>query len=183
MRRRASPWVCPLAIAVLCIPGSGACGARAAGGSGAAAAGPAADGARAAVDRVLEDYVGLYAPSTLDRWKTLFHPSLTVASPSQDGTILVRDLDHFFGAQRSYLASGRAIAERLANVRVEMGRRIARVSADFVLVEDGAAHPGKLGLHLVEGREGWRIVAIVFAYDSASARAGPCGRPSRAPPP
>jgi hypothetical protein len=164
MPLRASPWACLVAIAVLCAPGSGV---RAAGGSRGTAAGQAADGARAGVDRVLEDYVGLYASSTLDRWRALFHPSLTVASPDQDGTILVRDLDHFVGAQRSYLATDPAIAERLENVRVEMGRRIARVSADFILVEEGVEHAGKLGLHLVEGQDGWRIVAIVFAYDAA----------------
>jgi hypothetical protein len=164
MALRAPPWACLFVIAALCAPTSGA---RAEGGSRATAAGEAAGEARAAVGRVLEDYVGLYASSTLERWKALFHPSLTVASPSQDGTVLVRDLDGFFGAQRSYLAAGRAIAERLENVRVEMGRRIARVSADFVLVEDGAEQAGKIGLHLVEGRDGWRIVAIVFAYDAA----------------
>ena len=164
MLLRASPWACLCVIAVFCAPGSGV---SAAGESRKTAAGQAADGARAAVDRVLEDYVGLYAPSTLDRWKALFHPSLTVASPNQDGTILVRDLDHFVGAQRSYLATDPAIAERLENVRVEMGRRIARVSADFILVEKGTEHTGKLGLHLVEGQDGWRIVAIVFAYDAA----------------
>ena len=164
MLLRASPWACLFVIAVFCAQGSGV---RATGESRGSAAGQAADEARAAVERVLEDYVGLYASSTLDRWKTLFHPSLTVASPNQDGTILVRDLDHFVGAQRSYLATDRTIAERLENVRVEMGRRIARASADFILVEEGAEHTGKLGLHLVEGQDGWRIVAIVFAYDAA----------------
>jgi hypothetical protein len=164
MLLRASPWACLCAIAVFCGPGSGV---RAAGESRGSAAGKPSDEARAAVDRVVEDYVGLYASSTLDRWKTLFHPSLTVASPNPDGTIQLRDLDHFFSAQRSYLATSRAIAERLENVRIELGQRIARVSADFILVEEGAEHAGKLGLHLVEGRDGWRIVAIVFAYDAA----------------
>jgi hypothetical protein len=164
MLPRASPWTGLFAIGVLCAAGSRV---GAAAEPRAPAAGVTAVEARAAVDRVVADYVGLYASSTLDRWRTLFHPSLTVASPSSDGTILVRDLDRFVDAQRSYLATGRAIAERLENVRVEMGRRIARVSADFVLVEDGAEQAGKLGLHLVEGRDGWRIVAIVFAYDAA----------------
>jgi hypothetical protein len=167
MRLRALPWAV-FSVAVLCAPGSGASGSGAAVGSREADAGePPADAARAAVDRVLADYVGLYARPSLERWKALFHPSLTAASPQPDGTILVRDLDRFFEAQRSYLETGRAIAERLENVRVELGRRIARVAADFVLVEDGAEQRGKLGLHLVEGRDGWRIVAIVFAYDAA----------------
>jgi putative lumazine-binding protein len=156
MLLRASPWACLCAIAVFCAPGSAV-----------RAAAQGADGGRAAVDRVLEDYVGLYASSTLDRWKALFHPSLTVASPNSDGTILVRGFDPFVEAQRSYLATDPAIVERLENVRVEMGRRIARASADFILVEEGVEHRGKLGLHLVEGRDGWRIVAIVFAYDAA----------------
>jgi hypothetical protein len=164
MLLRRSSWGCPFAIAVFCAAGSDV---LAAGESRASTAVRAADAARAAVERVVEDYVGLYTGSTLDRWKALFHPSLTVASPNPDGAILVRDLDRFFDAQKRYLATGRAITERLENVRVEMGRRIARVSADFILVEDGEEQAGKLGLHLVEGRDGWRIVAIVFAYDAA----------------
>jgi hypothetical protein len=163
MLPRASAWAGLFAIGALSAAGSGA---RAADRPRAPAAGAVAGEARTAVDRVVADYVGLYASPTLERWRALFHPSLTVASPSPDGTILVRDLERFFDAQKSYLATGRAIAERLENVRVEMGRRIARVSADFVLVEDGAEQAGKLGLHLVEGRDGWRIVAIVFAYDA-----------------
>ena len=46
-----------------------------------------------------------------------------------------------------------------------MGRRIARVSADFVFMDEEAERPGKLGLHLAEGKDGWRIVAVLFAYD------------------
>jgi hypothetical protein len=47
-----------------------------------------------------------------------------------------------------------------------MGRRIARVSADFIFLDEGEERRGKLGLHLAEGREGWRIVAVLFAYDA-----------------
>jgi hypothetical protein len=48
-----------------------------------------------------------------------------------------------------------------------MGRRIARVSADFVFLDEGQERRGKLGLHLAEGTEGWRIVAVLFAYDAS----------------
>jgi hypothetical protein len=133
----------------------------------ATAPGPAPDAARAALERVLADYTGLYAGPTLERWKTLFHPSLTVASSDKDGTILVRTLDQFYGAQKARFASGRNIGERLENVRIEMGRRIGSVTADFIFLDEGEERPGKLGLHLTEGQDGWRIVAIVFAYDGA----------------
>ena len=26
--------------------------------------------------------------------------------------------------------------------------------------------PGKLGLHLAEGQDGWKIVAVLFSYDA-----------------
>ena len=67
---------------------------------------------------------------------------------------------------RSSSATGRRLSERLENIRVDTGRRIARVSADFVFVDEGAERPGKLGLHLAEGKDGWRIVAVLFAYDA-----------------
>jgi SnoaL-like protein len=125
--------------------------------------GPA--GSRAAIEKVVADYVGLYAAPTLDRWKSLFHPRLTVVFPAEDGTIRVRSLEEFFAAQKDYFATGRKIGERLENVRIDVGRRIARVSADFVFVDEGEESRGRLGLHLAEGKDGWRIVAIIFSYD------------------
>lgn len=125
-----------------------------------------AEPAQAAVERVVADYVGLYAGPILDRWRTLFHPAVVVAFPDEDGTITTRTLDEFFGRQRDYFATGRRISERLENVRIDMGRRIARVSADFIFVDEGEELPGKLGLHLAEESGGWKIVAVLFAYDA-----------------
>ena len=125
-----------------------------------------ADPARAAVDRVVADYVGLYTGPTLDRWRTLFHPAVVIAFPDDDGTITTRGLDEFVERQRSYFATGRRISERLENVRIDMGRRIARVSADFIFIDEGEESTGKLGLHLAEGEDGWKIVAVLFAYDN-----------------
>ena len=122
---------------------------------------------RAAVDSVVADYIGLYAAPTLDRWRTLFHPAVIVAFPADDGGITVRNLDEFFERQRNYFATGRKISERLENVHVEMGRRIARVTADFIFVDEGEERSGKLGLHLAQDRDGWKIVAVLFAYDEA----------------
>jgi hypothetical protein len=127
-----------------------------------------ADDARAAVDRVVADYIGLYAGPTLDRWQTLFHPAVVVAFPADDGSITTRTLEEFVERQRNYFATGRRISERLENVRIDMGRRIARVSADFIFVDEGEERAGKLGLHLAEGHDGWKIVAVLFAYDQAT---------------
>jgi hypothetical protein len=124
------------------------------------------DPARAAVDRLVADYIGLYARPTLDRWQTLFHPAVVVAFPDDDGSILTRTLDEFVTRQKNYFATGRRISERLENVRVDMGRRIARVSADFIFVDEGEERSGKLGLHVAEGNEGWRIVAVLFSYNA-----------------
>jgi len=124
-----------------------------------------ADPARAAVDRVVADYIGLYAGPTLDRWQTLFHPAVVVAFPADDGSITTRTLEEFVERQRNYFATGRQITERLENLRVDMGRRIARVSADFIFIDEGEERAGKLGLHLAEGQDGWKIVAVLFAYN------------------
>ena len=141
-------------------------------GSVRAAATPAATEAattsqRAAIDRLVADYVGLYAGPTLGRWKTLFHPALCVASPQDDGSIKVRSLEEFYERQRSYFATGRKIGERLENVMINEGRRIARVTADFVFIDEGVESRGRLGLHLAQGNDGWKVVAILFSYDEA----------------
>jgi len=122
---------------------------------------------RAALDQVVRDYVDLYRAETLAEWKKLFHASLTVVSPDAKGAIAVRNLEQFYGAQATYLPKRRSVSERLENVRIEEGRRIARVVADFVFLDEGMESRGKLGLHLVEGSEGWKIVGIVFSYDVA----------------
>ena len=132
----------------------------------AAAAGSSADPARSAVDKLVADYIGLYAAPTIDRWRELFHPAVVVAFPDDDGSIRTRTLDEFVTRQKNYFATGRRISERLENVRIEMGRRIARVSADFIFVDEGEERPGKLGLHLAEGQDGWKIVGVLFAYDA-----------------
>jgi hypothetical protein len=124
-----------------------------------------ADPARDAVNRVVADYIGLYAGPTLDRWQMLFHPAVVVAFPADDGSITTRGLAEFVERQRNYFATGRRISERLENVRIDMGRRIARVSADFIFIDEGEERPGKLGLHLAKGQDGWKIVAVLFAYD------------------
>jgi len=124
------------------------------------------DPAKTAVDQLVADYIGLYAAPTLDRWRSLFHPAVIVAFPDDDGSIRARSLDEFVTRQRSYFATGRRISERLENVRVDMGRRIARVSADFIFMDEGEERPGKLGLHLAEGKDGWKIVAVLFSYDA-----------------
>jgi len=120
---------------------------------------------RAALDKTVADYVGLYARSTLDRWRLLFHPSLVVAYPEESGGIKARGLDEFFKAQKDYFESGRAVSERLEHVRIDAGWKIARVSADFVFVDQGEESRGKLGLHLVEATDGWKITSVIFAYD------------------
>jgi hypothetical protein len=155
-----------LAVLATCLPPEAIAGS----GQAAAPAAPAARTAResrAALDKAVADYVGLYTRATLDRWKGLFHASLVVAYPGEKGTIRARGLDEFFKAQKDYFETGRAIAERLENIRIDAGSRIARVSADFVFVDEGQESRGKLGLHLVETTDGWKITSVVFAYDES----------------
>jgi hypothetical protein len=118
------------------------------------------------LDKVIKDYIGLYTKDTLDDWKNLFHPSVTVVFPADDGGINVRNLEEFFQRQKNYFAQRKSISERLENVQVFEGRRIARIVANYVFIDEGEEKPGKLGLHIVEGKEGWKIVAVLFSYDT-----------------
>ena len=92
-------------------------------------------------------------------------PRSSSRSRAQTVRSVTRTLDEFVTRQKNYFATGRKITERLENVRIDMGRRIARVSADFIFIDEGDERPGKLGLHLAEGQDGWKIVAVLFAYD------------------
>ncbi|HET8948273.1 MAG TPA: nuclear transport factor 2 family protein [Candidatus Polarisedimenticolia bacterium] len=121
----------------------------------------------AGLRHLLEDYVGLYRADRLSDWKKLLHERVSVADPRPDGTIRFRGLEEFFTTQQGFFASGRRIGERLEEVRVAEGRRIARVTARFVFVDEGEERAGRLGLHVVEEGGTWRIVALVFSYDRA----------------
>ncbi|HSE42281.1 MAG TPA: nuclear transport factor 2 family protein [Acidobacteriota bacterium] len=120
---------------------------------------------RASLDKVLKDYIGLYQRDTLVEWKKLFHPSVMVFFPADDGTINARNLDEFFQRQKNYFNTRKSVSERLENVQIFEGRQIARVVANYVFIDEGEERPGKLGLHLVEGNDGWKIVAVCFSYD------------------
>ncbi len=123
-------------------------------------------GSRESLDKILKDYIGLYQKDTLDQWKTLFHPSFTVFFPGDEGEVNVRNLEEFYERQKNYFAKRKSISERLENVQILEGNRIARVTADFIFIDEGVENPGKLGLHLVEGKDGWKIVAVLFSYDN-----------------
>jgi hypothetical protein len=117
------------------------------------------------VRRLIEDYVSLYRADRLDDWAKLLDEGLSVADPRPDGSVRLRDKAAFLATQRGFFATGRRIGERLEGVRVDEGRRIARVSAAFVFVDEGEERRGRLGLHLAGAASGWRVVAILFSYD------------------
>jgi hypothetical protein len=119
----------------------------------------------AELKETIKDYVGLYTKDTLDQWRKLFHPSAVVFFPADDGGITTRNLDEFLDRQRNYFAKRKSISERLENVQILEGTRIARVVADFVFVDEGEERPGKLGLHLVKAQDGWKIVSVLFSYN------------------
>lgn len=174
MRVTASFWMWFLILALISLPGwaapAGVAAQSSADESGApraaAASSSPSEAPRAAVERLVADYIELYSGPTLDRWQELFHPAARVAFPDPDGSIRTRDLAEFVARQETYFASGRRISERLEHVRIDMGRRIARVSADFIFMDEGEERSGKLGLHLAEGKDGWMVVAVLFAYDA-----------------
>jgi SnoaL-like protein len=117
------------------------------------------------LQKVIKDYIGLYRADSLDQWKLLFHPSVIVVFPTDDGSVNVRNLEEFFQRQKNFFATRKSVGERLENLQVFEGRRIARVTADFIFIDAGVEKPGKLGLHLVEGNDGWKIVAVLFSYN------------------
>ncbi len=123
---------------------------------------------REALNKTVKDYIDLYRRDTLDQWRGLFHPAVMVVFPGEDGTVNIRNLEEFFARQKNYFAKRKSISERLVNVQIFEGRRIARLTADFIFVDEGEERAGKLGLHIVEGSEGWKIVAVLFSYDSES---------------
>jgi hypothetical protein len=143
-----------LLLAVLAMPGTGT-----------VAFAPGGEPHDPGVRRLIEDYVGLYRGDRLEDWAKLLDEGLSVADPRPDGSVRIRDKAAFLATQRGFFASGRRVGERLEDVRVDEGRRIARVSGAFVFVDEGAERRGRLSLHLASAASGWKVVAILFSYD------------------
>jgi hypothetical protein len=120
----------------------------------------------AAVQRVLEDYIGLYRKDTLDRWRMLFLPGFTASYTNDDGSVTSRTLDEFYERQRSAFAAG-AVSETLDNVRTQRAGRLAHVFADFRFTGRGSARPGQLMLLMIEERGQLKIAALTFTYHLA----------------
>lgn len=116
------------------------------------------------LDRLVADYIDLYTRDALPRWKALFLPTFTVASTAADGGVSTRNLDQFYAAQERGFSSSRSMGERLENVRVDRGGRLASVWADFVFWQDADSTRGRLVLLAIHQREGWRFHSLMFSY-------------------
>ena len=117
----------------------------------------------AAVQRLVDDYIGLYRKDALDRWKTLFLPGFTASYTNDDGTVTTRNLDAFYESQRSGFAAGE-MSETLQNVRIQRVGRLAHVSADFRFTSRGSTRPGRLMLLMIEEKGEMKIAGLVFSY-------------------
>jgi len=116
-----------------------------------------------AVQRLVDDYIGLYRKDTLERWKTLFLPGFTASYTNADGTVTTRNLEAFYESQRSGFAAG-DMSETLQNVRAQRVGRLAQVSADFRFTSRGSTRPGQLMLLMIEEKGQLKIAALAFSY-------------------
>jgi hypothetical protein len=121
-----------------------------------------------AVQRVLDDYIGLYRKDTLERWKGLFLPGFTASYTNDDSSVTTRSLAEFYERQLSAFAAGE-VSETLHNVEIQRVGRLAHVSADFRFTARGSTRPGQLMLLMIEERGQIRIAALTFTYHVRSA--------------
>jgi hypothetical protein len=127
------------------------------------AAAQRAAAADAAVQRVLDDYIGLYRKDTLERWKTLFLPGFVASYTNDDGSVTSRSLDEFYQRQLTAFAAGE-VSETLHNVRIQRVGHLAHVIADFKFTSRGTTRPGQLMLLMIEDKAGFKIAALTFTY-------------------
>jgi hypothetical protein len=115
------------------------------------------------VQRLLDDYIGLYRRDALQQWKTLFLPGFTAAYTNDDGSVTTRTLDEFYGRQRTAFAQG-DVSETLHNLRIQRVGRLAHVFADFRFTSRSGTRPGQLMLLMIEERGQLKIAALTFTY-------------------
>jgi hypothetical protein len=132
----------------------------------ASARGRQTESADTAVQRVLDDYIGLYRGDALERWKTLFLPGFTASYTNDNGTVTTRNLEEFYERQRRAFAAG-PVSETLHNVRMQRVGRLAHVFADFQFTGRGSTRPGQLMLLMIEEKGQLKIAALTFTYHVA----------------
>ena len=114
--------------------------------------------------QLVHDYIALYRGDSLDRWRTLFLPSFTVAFTNADGSITERNLEQFVERQRLGFARSPDQHEVLENVRIEPRGSLASVWADFVFTAAGQPRRGRLVMLCIRDRGAWRIQSLLFSY-------------------
>jgi hypothetical protein len=117
----------------------------------------------APVQRVVDDYIGLYTKERLPEWKALFLPSFTATYTNADGTVSVRTLEEFYASQRAGFAKGH-MSETLHDVRLTRAGKLAHAAAGFDFTSGGNTRRGRLMLLLVESEGRFRIAALMFSY-------------------
>ena len=120
----------------------------------------------APVQRVLDDYIGLYTKDRLPDWKALFLPGFTAAYTNDDGSVTTRTLDEFYERQRAAFERG-PVAETLHDVRITRSGRLAHVAAGFDFTSGGTTRRGRLMLLMIETAGRFRIAALTFTYHLA----------------
>lgn len=116
-----------------------------------------------AVQRVVDDYIGLYRRDRLEAWKALFVPGFTATYTNDDGSVTTRSLDDFYERQRAGFERG-SMSETLDNVRIHRVGKLAQVFADFKFTSGNTTRPGQLMLLLIAVKGEWKIAALTFTY-------------------
>lgn len=117
----------------------------------------------APVQRVLDDYIGLYTKERLPEWKTLFAPGFVATYTNDDGSVTTRTLDEFYESQRAGFARA-AMSETLHDVRITRQGRLAHVFAGFDFASGGKTRRGQLMLLIIEAQGQFKIAALTFSY-------------------
>lgn len=117
----------------------------------------------AAVQRVVDDYIGLYRRDRLEAWKALFVPGFTATYTNEDGSVTTRSLEDFYERQRAGFERG-PMSETLDNVRIQRVGRLAHVFADFKFTSGDTTRAGRLMLLVITVKGEWKIAALTFTY-------------------
>ena len=117
----------------------------------------------AAIQRVVDDYIGLYRRDRLEAWKALFVPGFTATYTNDDGSVTTRSLEDFYERQRAGFERG-SMSETLENVRIARVGRLAHVVADFKFTSGNTTRPGRLMLLVIAVKGEFKIAALTFTY-------------------
>ncbi|MDP8218737.1 MAG: nuclear transport factor 2 family protein [Candidatus Theseobacter exili] len=117
------------------------------------------------IRNILKLYCKYYSNEDAQSYKSLFTARAQIATIFPNGKLFVLSLDDFIYTQEHYFDEADVSMETFENIRVDLTGNVARVVADYSLVDQDGTSTGKDYFTLIKEDNSWKILFLLFTND------------------